>query len=103
MKARVITARIDENLNFEIEFLKSSLGLTSTTSVLSHAIHTLYSMTKEKQSKKSSLEMFEEKGLMGCMEGNPKLSVNYKNEMTSVISKKHSKPELSAKKSAIRQ
>jgi hypothetical protein len=102
MKTRVITARIDQYLNAEIEFLKSSLQLPNTTSVLTYAIHNLYESIKEEESQKSSLEMFEEKGLFGCFEGSPDLSTNYKNIISEVISKKHSRPS-NQKKSSIRK
>lgn len=95
MKARVITARINDTLNYEIEFLKASLGLANTTSVLTHAIHTLYTSTREKQSQKSSLEMFEEKGLMGCIEAAPNLSTTYKDKIPDFIMQKHSQPSKS--------
>lgn len=91
MKTRIITARINAHINTEIEFLKSSLRLPNVTSVLTYAIHTLYESVKKEEDKKSSLEMFEESGLLGCMEGASDLSVNYKDELSSIIAKKHSK------------
>lgn len=84
MKTKVITARLDESLGREIEFLKSSLKLSNTTSVLSHAIHLLYTTTKKKQSKKSSLQLFEESGLLGCFEGPSDLSTSYKDEIVTI-------------------
>lgn len=89
MKNRVVTARLDENLSNEIEFIKSSLKLSNTTAVLSQAIHLLYSITKEKQSKKSSLQLFEESGLLGCMEGAADLSTSYKDEISKILLQKH--------------
>jgi hypothetical protein len=89
MKIRTITARVTEKVNSEIEFLKSSLGLPSTTSVLNYAIHRLYEIRKEEESRKSSLEMFEERGLFGCIEASSDLSTNYKQEMTKVVQRKH--------------
>lgn len=91
MKTRIITARVDNYVNAEIEFLKSSLRLPNTTSVLTYAIHNLYETIKEEESQKSSLEMFEEKGLLGCFEGSPDLSTNYKNIISEVIDKKQSR------------
>lgn len=103
MKSRIITARIDNSVNAEIEFIKTSLRLTSTTSILKFAIHNLYKSIKEEKSKKSSLEMFEEKGLFGCFKGPTNLSTNYKNVLSEVIEKKHSQPHLPHKKSRIRK
>jgi hypothetical protein len=98
MKNRVLTARVSDTLHHEIEFLKSSLGLTNTTSVLTHAIHTLYEARKKNQVQKSSLEMFEEKGLIGCFEGAPDLSTNYKDEISEIIVRKHSRTAATSKK-----
>ncbi len=103
MKIRTITARVTDKVNFEIEFLKSSLQLPNTTSVLTYAIHSLYQTLKDEESQKSSLEMFEEKGLFGCMEAAPDLSTTYKQEMTEVIARKHARPTLAEKKSRIRK
>lgn len=91
MRTKTITARIDDTVNNEIEYIKSSFGLTSTTSVLTYAIHILYTSMKEKQSQKSSLEIFEEEGLLGCINGKSDLSTKYKEEITDVILQKHSK------------
>ena len=78
MKSRVITARLSEDLGYEIEFIKSTLNLANTTSVVTKAIHLLYTTTKNKQSAKSSLELFEESGLLGCIEAASDLSTGYK-------------------------
>lgn len=98
MKTKIITARINDYLIAEIEFLKTSLKLPNTTSVLTFAIHNLYESIKEEESKKSSLEMFEEKGLIGCFDGPSDLSTNYKNIISDVIKKKHSIPSTSSKR-----
>jgi hypothetical protein len=85
MKPRVITARLSQELNREIEFLKSSHNLTNTTSVIVQAIHLMYTATKKEQSAKSSLKLFEESGLLGCIEGASDLSTNYKEMITQGI------------------
>lgn len=89
MKARVITARLSEDVSREIEFLKSSLNLVNTTSVVTEAIHLLYTITKKKHSAKSSFQLFEESGLLGCIEGASDLSTSYKEEISKVIRQKH--------------
>ena len=103
MKVRTITARITDIVNFEIEFLKSSLQLPNTTSVLTYAIHNLYETLKEEESQKSSLEMFEEKGLFGCIEAASDLSTTYKQEISEVIARKHARPSSAEKKPRIRK
>ena len=92
MKQRTITARVSASVNNEIEFIKSSLNLPNITSVLTYAVHTLYEAVKEEGSKKTSLEMFMEKGLLGCLEGKADLSTTYKNELSAHIATKHSQP-----------
>jgi hypothetical protein len=99
MKTRIITARLDKELNQEIQFLKSSLKLASTTSVLAEAIHMLYAITKKKQSEKSSLQLFEESGLLGCMEGTADLSTTYKDEISKMLKQKHGTKNIKSKKS----
>ena len=99
MKTRVITARLSEDLSCEIEFLKSSLNLSNTTSIVTQAIHLLYTTTKKKQSAKSSLQLFEESGLLGCIEGASDLSTNYKEEISKAVQKKHEQKTVKPKKS----
>ncbi len=98
MRTRIITARMNDSITAEIEFLKSSLRLPNVTSVLTFAIHSLYKSVKKEDSKKTSLEHFQESGLLGCMEAAPDLSVNYKNELSDIIAKKHSQPKVTRKK-----
>jgi|ERR1700738_3557087 len=102
MKARVITARLNEDVSREIEFIKSSLNMMNTTAVVTQAIHLLYTITKEKQMTKSSLQLFEESGLLGCMEGASDLSNSYKEEISKVIRQKYVQNKVSSKKSRIR-
>lgn len=98
MRTRIITARMSAALTAEIEFLKSSLRLPNVTSVLTFAIHSLYESVKKEDAKKTSLELFEESGLLGCMEAAPDLSVQYKDELSDIIAKKHSQPKAARKK-----
>lgn len=95
MKGKVVTARIDEHLSYEISFIKSNLGLDNTTSVLTYAIHALYTAISEQQAEKTSFEMFKELGLLGSFEGEQNLSSIYKDKISDIISKKHSMSQLS--------
>lgn len=88
MKRRVITISLNEDLSCKIEFLKESLNLANTTSLVTQAIELLYTTTKQKQSEKSSLELFEESGLLGCIEGSSDLSTSYKDEISNRNTKK---------------
>lgn len=97
MGKRIITARIDEEVGFEIEFLKHRLGWQSTTHVLTEAVHNLYNSVKQQEAKKSPFELLEELNLIGCFEGENTLSQNYKNELSKSLSKKHKSKKLNAK------
>lgn len=44
--------------------------------------------TKSTRAKKTSLQLFEENGLLGCMEAASDLSSNYKEQISKVIRKK---------------
>ena len=89
MKTKIITARLDEQVGFQIEYLKSHLGVNSTTQVLKEAIHSLYEDVKQKESQKSPFELLEELHLIGCFEGEKKLSQNYKKKFSQSLEKKY--------------
>lgn len=102
MKTRVITARLNDELSREIEFLKSSLNLTNTTSIVTQAIHLMYITTKNEQSAKSSLQLFEESGLLGCIQGAADLSTSYKEEISKSLQQKHAQKIARSKKSRVK-
>lgn len=89
MKGKVITAREGEEVDFQIQYLKAQLATSSTTKVLTEAIHQLYKSFKDKEAQKSPFEMLEELNLIGCIEGNKNLSREYKKELYQSLSKKH--------------
>ena len=90
MKRKVITARIDEQVFFQIEYLKRHLGDTNTTHILKEAVRHLYNDVKEQEAQKSPFELLEELNLIGCFEGEEDLSINYKNVLSQSLTKKHS-------------
>lgn len=90
MKTKTITARIDEQVCFQIDYLKAHLGASSTTNVLKTAVHRLYDSFKENEAQKSPFELLEELNLIGCCESEEKLSSDYKKELYQSITKKHS-------------
>lgn len=55
--------------------------MKNTTSIQKQAVHLLPTETKEQKSQKSSLQLFEESGLLGCIEGAPDLSTTYKEKI----------------------
>jgi len=89
MKEKTITARIDEQVGSEIQYLKHHLGVKNTTQVVTEAVHLYYTMVKEEEAKKSPFTLLEELDLIGSFEGEKGLSQNYKNQLTDSLHKKH--------------
>lgn len=89
MTKKIITARIDEEVGHQIDFLKSYLGKQNTTYILTEAIKNLYLRLKEEEAKQSPFELLEKLNLIGCFEGEQSLSQNYKSELTKSLSQKH--------------
>lgn len=98
MRTKVITARIDDQASFQIEFLKRHLHLPHTTQVLLRAISSLYGAVKEKEAQKTPFELLEELELIGCLEGEKDLSQNYKKVLSESLQAKHSSKKSRAKK-----
>ncbi len=89
MKAKTVTARIDEQMDFQIEYLKRHLKVQSTTQILTEAISTLYSSVKQKEIQKSPFDLLEEFQMIGCLEGEEDLSQTYKEKLFTSLQKKH--------------
>lgn len=89
MKTKMISARVDEQLELQIEYLKRSLGVKTRTQVLTEAVHHLYEDIKEKEAHKTPLELLEELQLIGCLEVEGSLSINYKKQLSDSLHKKH--------------
>lgn len=90
MKAKLITARIDEQVFAQIEYLKRHFGDSNTTSILKEAIRHYYNEIKSKESQKSPFDLLEELNLIGCLEAEENLSLDYKTVLSKSLSKKHS-------------
>lgn len=91
MKTKIVTARMEEEVFHQIEYLKNQLGTNSTTGILKEAVHNLYNSFKKKEIRKSPFELLDELNLIGCIQGKKDLSVNYKKEITKSLVKKHQK------------
>ena len=89
MRKRIITARIDAQIEFKIEFLKCHLGEKSTTTILTEAVHNLFNVVKEREKKQTPFEILEELNLIGCFEGEESLSQIYKDEISKSLNKKY--------------
>lgn len=99
MKAKTVTARIDEQMDFQIEYLKRHLKVQSTTQILTKAVSTLYSSVREEEIQKSPFELFEEFHMIGCFEGEEDLSQNYKKKLSTSLKEKHHPSKSKKKKS----
>lgn len=89
MKARIITARINEQIGSQIDYLKQHLNADSTTQVLTTAVSSLYDAIKQQESQKSPFTLLDELQLIGCFEGEKQLSQSYKRQISDTLDKKH--------------
>jgi hypothetical protein len=85
---RTVSARLNEKTVWELEFLKSSMGVEKTTEILSEAIHYLYTMQSQKQQKRTAFDFLKESGFIGAVEGEESDSVDYKKYVTERTKKK---------------
>lgn len=99
LKAKIITARIDEQIVLQIEYLKRHLNVRNTTNVLKEAVANLYKSVKQREEQKSPFKLLEELHLIGCFEGEENLSITYKKELSDSLSKKHQSIKSKKKKS----
>lgn len=86
---KIITARIDDQVGYQIEYLKQHLGIQSTTRILTEAIGSFYNDIKQEERQKTPFELLEELNLIGCFEGEKTLSKNYKKILSQSLAKKH--------------
>ncbi len=91
MTKRIITARVDAEVEMEIEFLKRHFIEKNTTTILIKAIHNLFNEIRQQKTKLSPFEILEELNLIGCFEGEKLLSQNYKDKFSRSLNKKINK------------
>lgn len=90
MRNRTIQARISENTDREILFLKETLGINQVTEIITLSIHALAQEYRQQKSKQTPFEALEELGLLGCIENaDPSLSENYKSVFSKNLKAKH--------------
>ncbi len=97
MKTKLITARMDEQEIFQIEYLKKHLRSESTTQVLRNALNCLYQDVKQKEVKKTPFELLEELHLIGSFEGEKELSIDYKKKISKYVEQKHRSSKIKKK------
>lgn len=88
MGGKLISARINEETAWELDFLKGALGNKKVTEVLVTAIHLLYRTQSQKKQNKTPFDFLKETGFIGGTEGRKDDSMNYKKEITERIKKK---------------
>lgn len=93
MDRKTVSARLNENTVWKLEFLKSSMGgetsaTLSTTEVLTEAINQLYIVQSRRQQKKTAFDYLMESGFIGGVEGGKNDSTEYKSQVTKRIKKK---------------
>ncbi len=81
-----INARIDEDLQEKIEFLKAETHKT-TSEIIKTSVDQYYNSVKSKQ--KSPYLIAKESGFVGSFAAEPDLSVNYKKYVSEIVDKKH--------------
>ena len=90
MRNRTIQARISEDTDQEITFLKETLGLEKVTEIITLSIHRLALEHQQNQNKQSPFEVLEELGLIGCIKNaDVSLSQNYKAILSKNFKAKH--------------
>ena len=81
-KEKTVTFRVDINTENKITRLEKMLGI-GRTDLLIQAISDLY--YSQLGSDKSALESFSESGLIGCIDGDPNLSRDYKDDVQEYV------------------
>ncbi|MEI6790178.1 MAG: hypothetical protein WCK42_03240 [Myxococcaceae bacterium] len=90
MRNRTIQARISEDTDHEIQFLKETLGIGRVTEIITLSIHRLALEHQQNKAKQSPFEALEELGLIGCIQNaDPLLSQNYKSIISTNLKTKH--------------
>lgn len=88
MAGKTLSARLNEEMAWELEFLMSSLGNKKATEVIVAAIHYLYLQQKQKESHQTPADFLEKSKFIGGTEGGERDSVDYKKTLSERIGKK---------------
>lgn len=88
MSGKTVSARLDDETVWELEFLKSSMGERKVTEILTEAIHHLYRFQRQKTQKKTAFDFLKETGFIGGTEGDERDSVDYKKHVGERTRKK---------------
>ncbi len=89
MKQTIIHARISQETQSEIDFLKEDLELDQTTAVIEFALHQLATERRKIHSKINPFDFLEDAALIGKYSLPEELSSTYKKTLKSKLIKKH--------------
>lgn len=89
MTKKTVSARIDENIAWELEYLKKALGFKNATDVLVTAVHALYLAQDQTLLIENPIDYLKSIGFVGGAEGGPRDSTNYKKQVAKRVRKKH--------------
>jgi hypothetical protein len=81
-----ITIQLDPEHAAQLAYIQKRSHL-DPAAVINHSIEQEYA--KLQATSPTALQIFEEAGLIGCLEGSPDLSVNYKSVISDYIEEKH--------------
>jgi hypothetical protein len=81
-----ITIQIDAEHAAQLAYIQQRSHL-DPAAVINHSIEQEYAKLQAASS--TPLQIFEEAGLIGCLEGTPNLSVNYKSIISDYIAEKY--------------
>jgi hypothetical protein len=81
-----ITIQLDSQHAAQLAYIQKISNLDPAT-VVNQTIEQEYA--KLQASSPTPLQIFEEAGLIGCLEGSPDLSTNYKSVISDYIAEKH--------------
>ena len=89
MSGKTVSARFDEEVVEELEWLKRDLGITKTTDILVAAIHFFYRNARKSSKNQTAFDYLEESGFIGSLKGKPHFSSEYKQLLTDSLKEKH--------------
>jgi hypothetical protein len=81
-----INARLDDSSSQKLDHLQRMTGW-GISEIVRKAIDAYYHHVRKADAR--SAELLAQSGLVGCSEGPPDLSENYKNELTRELASKH--------------
>lgn len=86
---RMISLRLDEKTEKELDYIKSTLNEESQSLAVKEAIHAYYKTLVAAESHKSAADIFMDSGYIGSFKAEKDLSINYKEKLIKDLERKH--------------